>query len=173
MEGFVPSDYEEIVYELAVIEQRLGANPGLARYQVVRLNLRNELPETSDKSCLAEGAIYLLHPFTKMLASELPKTEVRHGLAKVAQVEIGLLVALSLKRQDRIGPSVHRAVDHLCKVHPQERKVGIRDRIDQRPYEMSFARSQFVVFTAKRNDFCARFCTGQARHTVTVETGAA
>jgi hypothetical protein len=34
MEGLVPSDYEEIVQELAVIKQSLGADTGFAGNQI-------------------------------------------------------------------------------------------------------------------------------------------
>src|SRR4051812_27210532 len=37
---------------------------------------------------------------------------------------------------------------------------------------MALTRSQSVVFTAERNDFCAWVCAREARNAVTVETGA-
>ena len=67
---------------------------------------------------------------------------------------------------------MHGTVDHFCKVHTQERKVRIWDRINQRLYEATFICSQFVVFTPEWDDFCARIRTGKPRYAVAVETSA-
>ena len=102
----MPSDHEKIVHEIAVVKQGLGAHAGLARNQVAGVNLRDESLETPHKSGLADGAIDLLHPFGEIPAGKLPETTEGDDFAKIAQVEICLLIALSFQSQDRIRSGV-------------------------------------------------------------------
>src|SRR5262245_41710741 len=82
-------------------------------------------------------------------APESRKTECRCG---IFQGKVCLAISLSLKREYRVRPRLDSAADPPREVHAQERKCGIRHRIDQASNKFPARRRDFVIFTPKRHD---------------------
>ena len=107
-----------------------------------------------------------------MAAGQSQKTGVGQGLGQIAQVEIGLAVALAREGQHRVGAALHRAVDHAGEVDAQEGKLRIGHRVDQRAAQVVHLRLERIILAAEWDDGRRRFAAIQRRDAVGVEPGA-
>ena len=66
-----------------------------------------------------------------VVTSELPRPPITEGFHGVAQIEVGLAVALAFEGEHRVGTALDFAVGHAREMHPKERKVGVGHGVDQ------------------------------------------
>ena len=65
------------------------------------------------------------------LAGQLAEARVGDGVREVAQGDVEASVALARRGQDRVGTGQHATVDALGEVHPEERELRVRHRVDE------------------------------------------
>ena len=108
-----------------------------------------------NEGSLAQGASHLLTTFPKILSCEPPESAEAHRFEEIAQIEIGLFIALALEGKHGVRSRVNRAVNHLCEMHAEEWEVGIWHRIDQCLNQVAFFRGKFVIFAPEGDNFRA------------------
>src|SRR5262245_20395390 len=107
-----------------------------------------------------------------MLPRQLPESRESHGLAKIPQGEVGLVIALPLEGQDGVWASVNATINHPGKMNAEERKGRIRNRINQTLNQVPGLWRQLIVLAPERNDFGPGIHAAHSRHTVAMKAGA-
>ena len=83
---------------------------------------------------------------------EFPKTPIGDGFNHVPNANVGVAIAFPCECENRIRAGFDTSMDEPRKVHAEEWKFGIRNRVDEIADKVRAFRLQFVVFTAERND---------------------
>lgn len=93
---------------------------------------------------------------------QLAKTAKRQRFGEIANAQITFPVPLAREREHRIGTGMDRPIDHPGEMNPQERKIGVRDGVDQRLNEVTFFGDELEILTAERDDPGLRIDAGHA-----------
>src|SRR5690606_33892010 len=143
---------EEIINQSTSAVTRLCTYAGAPGHEVALLNFRDEFLQRLCKRGLRKGTIHFTKPRAPVLGGHFLKAWPCKGCRELAKIDIGFAIALAAKSKHGIGARFYTTAHHPGKVHSEKRKVWIGNRIDQIPDKVLAVFTQFVVFTAKRND---------------------
>src|SRR3989338_152796 len=143
---------DEIIEQGAGSRDRLGANAGPSRHQILGLDLGEQASKRLDKGGLAERAVHLSESSPPVFSRHCPEPPEQEDLPGVREVEIGLLISLSRQCEYRVRSGLHLAVNRAREMDAQEGKARIGHGIDEATDQASSLGNDHVVLASKRDD---------------------
>ena len=110
----------EIVDQLAVPAQRLGAYAGMGWQQAVIRKIGNELSEARQEALFGHRSCRFVQPGPPVAPPQSPQARPADTVHDVAGIDLQLGVALTGQCEDRVRAGVDRSVDHSGEVHAEE-----------------------------------------------------
>src|SRR5579883_2971592 len=163
-------DNEEIVYELAILPQRLGTNTSMGGNHIVSGEIRNQALQAPDKGRFAEGADHFLNTFVGMGRRQFPEGRICDDFGKITPVKVCFFVAFPLEAQHSVWPCMDAPINHAGKVYAEKGKRWIGHRINQSFDQMPRFGSEFVVFAPKGDIFRVGFNVAKFGDAIAVQT---
>ena len=163
-------DEQEVVDQLAVGGDRLGAHAGAGRPQVLVADLRHEPAGGLGEQPAGQRAADLHRAVPPVRPRQPPETRVRQRSGEVAGAPVPPAVALPPQRRHRVRSHVDGSVHTAGQVHAEERELRVRHRVDETADQVGAG--QVVVLPAERDDPRRRPRAGQHGDPVGLQAGA-